>query len=72
MVGQGNFVATLCEANWKDKNIDQDYAQVDIFRINPEGFWVLEGYEGLDSNLDLRSLKINIPISVVSVVNVPE
>lgn len=32
-VGQGNFVATLCKANWKDDKIDQDYAQVDIFRI---------------------------------------
>ena len=33
LVGQGNFVATLCRANWKDEKIDQDYAQVDIFRI---------------------------------------
>ena len=33
MVGQGNFVATLCKANWTDDKINQDYAQVDIFRI---------------------------------------
>ena len=33
MVGQGNFVATLCKANWNDGKVDQDYAQVDIFRI---------------------------------------
>mmetsp|Transcript_12301 Transcript_12301/g.34112 ORF Transcript_12301/g.34112 Transcript_12301/m.34112 type:complete len:261 (-) Transcript_12301:64-846(-) len=32
-VGSGNFVATLCEAHWKDDTTDQDYAQVDIFRI---------------------------------------
>lgn len=32
-VGQGNFVATLSKANWKDDAIDQDYAQVDIFRV---------------------------------------
>jgi predicted SnoaL-like aldol condensation-catalyzing enzyme len=29
LVGQGNFVATLCKANWSGK----PYAQVDIFRI---------------------------------------
>lgn len=28
-VGQGNFVATLCKANWEGK----PYAQVDVFRI---------------------------------------
>ena len=33
MVGQGNFVATLSRANWNDGTIDQDYAQVDLFRI---------------------------------------
>ncbi len=32
-VGQGNFVATLSKASWKDDQIDQEYAQVDIFRI---------------------------------------
>lgn len=32
-VGQGNFVATLCKANWNDGELNQDYAQVDIFRI---------------------------------------
>ena len=29
MVGQGNFVATLCEAFWEGK----PFAQVDLFRI---------------------------------------
>ncbi|MEL6134661.1 MAG: nuclear transport factor 2 family protein, partial [Bacteroidota bacterium] len=33
LVGQGNFVATLCKANWNDGTLNQDYAQVDIFRI---------------------------------------
>ncbi len=33
MVGQGNFVATLCKANWNDGITNQDYAQVDLFRI---------------------------------------
>ena len=32
-VGQGNFVATLSKANWNDGELNQDYAQVDIFRI---------------------------------------
>jgi len=33
MVGQGNFVATLSEATWADENGRDDFAQVDIFRI---------------------------------------
>lgn len=33
LVGQGNFVATLCKANWNDGELIQDYAQVDIFRV---------------------------------------
>lgn len=33
LVGQGNFVATLSRANWNDGKINQDYAQVDLFRI---------------------------------------
>lgn len=32
-VGQGNFVATLSKANWNDGKINQDYAQVDVFRV---------------------------------------
>lgn len=33
MAGQGNFVATLCKASWTEDGKTQDYAQVDIFRI---------------------------------------
>ncbi|MEL6845931.1 MAG: hypothetical protein AAFP02_22205 [Bacteroidota bacterium] len=33
LVGQGNFVATLCRANWNDGTLNQDYAQVDLFRL---------------------------------------
>ena len=33
MVGQGNFVATLSRANWNDGKTNQDYAQVDLFRV---------------------------------------
>lgn len=33
MVGQGNFVATLSKADWNDGTLIQDYAQVDLFRI---------------------------------------
>jgi len=29
LVGQGNFVATLCRATWDD----QEFPQVDVFRI---------------------------------------
>lgn len=36
LVGQGNFVATLCRANWNDGAVDKDYAQVDIFRLENE------------------------------------
>ncbi|HAS44490.1 MAG TPA: hypothetical protein DCS93_28690 [Microscillaceae bacterium] len=33
LVGQGNFVATLCKATWTENGKSQDFAQVDIFRI---------------------------------------
>lgn len=33
LVGQGNFVASLCKANWNNGKLNQDYAQVDLFRI---------------------------------------
>lgn len=54
LVGQGNFVATLCKATWEDK----PYAQVDLFRLQdglivehwdnvepvpPEADWVNSG-----------------------------
>ena len=46
LVGQGNFVATLCRANWKDGEVDQDYAQVDIFRI--ENGKVVEHWDNVE------------------------
>ncbi len=46
LVGQGNFVATLCKANWNDGDINQDYAQVDIFRI--ENGKVVEHWDNVE------------------------
>ncbi|MEM9324721.1 MAG: nuclear transport factor 2 family protein [Bacteroidota bacterium] len=46
LVGQGNFVATLSEAHWKDDQTDQDYAQVDIFRI--ENGKVVEHWDNVE------------------------
>jgi len=46
LVGQGNFVATLCKANWNDGKINQDYAQVDIFRI--ENGKVVEHWDNVE------------------------
>ena len=46
MVGQGNFVATLCRANWNDGKINQDYAQVDLFRI--ENGKVVEHWDNVE------------------------
>ena len=46
MVGQGNFVATLCKANWNDGKTNQDYAQVDIFRI--ENGKVVEHWDNVE------------------------
>ena len=46
MVGQGNFVATLSRANWNDGKLDQDYAQVDIFRI--ENGKVVEHWDNVE------------------------
>ena len=46
MVGQGNFVATLCRANWKDEEMEQDFAQVDLFRI--ENGLVVEHWDNVE------------------------
>ncbi len=46
LVGQGNFVATLCEANWNDGSLNQDYAQVDIFRV--ENGKVIEHWDNVE------------------------
>ena len=46
LVGQGNFVATLSEANWKDDKVNQDYAQVDIFRL--ENGKVVEHWDNVE------------------------
>jgi len=42
--------------------IEQKTSQVDVFRINGEGFWVLEGYEGLEASIKLSSLGITLPM----------
>jgi len=46
IVGQGNFVATLSRANWNDGILNQDYAQVDIFRI--ENGKVVEHWDNVE------------------------
>jgi predicted SnoaL-like aldol condensation-catalyzing enzyme len=46
LVGQGNFVASLCRANWNDGHTNQDYAQVDIFRI--ENGKVVEHWDNVE------------------------
>jgi predicted SnoaL-like aldol condensation-catalyzing enzyme len=50
LVGQGNFVATLCRANWNTGEIDQDYAQVDMFRI--ENGKVVEHWDNVEPVLE--------------------
>ncbi len=42
MVGQGNFVATLCKATWEGK----PYAQVDLFRL--EGGRIVEHWDNAE------------------------
>jgi len=46
VIGQGNFVATLCKANWNDGKLNQDYAQVDLFRI--ENGKVVEHWDNVE------------------------
>jgi len=46
IVGQGNFVATLSRANWNDGELNQDYAQVDLFRI--ENGKVVEHWDNIE------------------------
>jgi predicted SnoaL-like aldol condensation-catalyzing enzyme len=42
LVGQGNFVATLCRTRW----IDAPYAQVDVFRL--EGGLIVEHWDAAE------------------------
>lgn len=46
LVGEGNFVAALSRANWNDGTINQDYAQVDIFRV--ENGKVVEHWDNVE------------------------
>lgn len=46
LAGQGNFVATLCKANWNDGKTNQDFAQVDLFRI--ENGKVVEHWDNVE------------------------
>jgi len=46
LVGQGNFVATLCKSNWNDGKVNQDNAQVDIFRL--EDGKVVEHWDNIE------------------------
>jgi len=46
LIGQGNFVATLCKANWNDGKLIQDYAQVDLFRL--ENGKVVEHWDNVE------------------------
>lgn len=47
LVGQGNFVATLCRTHWNDAQHDQEYAQVDVFRCS-EGR-IVEHWDNVES-----------------------
>ncbi len=46
MVGEGNFVATLCKAHWLENGKRQDYAQVDLFRV--ENGLVVEHWDNVE------------------------
>lgn len=46
VVGQGNFVATLCRTTRKEKDSVQEYAQVDLFRIE-EGL-IVEHWDNME------------------------
>jgi Uma2 family endonuclease len=40
--------------------VEQKEPQVDIFRRNEEGLWVLEGYKGLEAWVEFKSLSVKI------------
>lgn len=46
LVGQGNFVASLCKADWTENNSVQKFAQVDLFRI--ENGKVVEHWDNVE------------------------
>jgi predicted SnoaL-like aldol condensation-catalyzing enzyme len=46
IAGQGNFVATLSKTNWNDGKTNQDFATVDIFRL--ENGMVVEHWDNVE------------------------
>ncbi len=46
VVGQGNYVATLCKATWTENDSVQELAQVDLFRI--EDGLVVEHWDNVE------------------------
>lgn len=40
--------------------IEQKVPQIDVFRKNEEGFWVLQEYEGVNSQIEVRSVGVEL------------
>ena len=43
--------------------VEQNAPQVDVFRRNPQGLWVLERFDGLDSVVEFQSLGTSVALS---------
>lgn len=41
--------------------VEQKEAQIDVFRKNDQGLWVLESYRGLGEDVEFQSLGVSIP-----------
>jgi predicted SnoaL-like aldol condensation-catalyzing enzyme len=46
LVGQGNFVASLSRVKWTENDSSQEYAQVDLFRI--ENGLIVEHWDNVE------------------------
>jgi len=41
--------------------VEQNLPQIDVFRRNAEGLWVLEHYDGLEASIELKSVGVQLP-----------
>lgn len=41
--------------------VEQKEAQIDVFRRDEKGFWLLERYAGLDASVEFKSVGVSIP-----------
>jgi Uma2 family endonuclease len=45
--------------------LEQHTPQIDMYHRNDQGFWVLKRYDGLDAEVEFKSLGVSIPTNLI-------